>query len=134
MLLHTESMGKKREQRKIIAAMVVEWCAIASRFLQARGAQTIDWNRVVVEWCVALGHLERRPMNASQISQLASIPRSTVIRMVNELIDSGIAEKQDDATYRLTAERAADASAIKSSEEACALIIKTAARLSSLDK
>jgi hypothetical protein len=58
-----------------------------------------DQNALGIQAIIALGHLEGRPLNASNISDYLGIPRTTVIRKLRWLIEEGFIEQKDRTYY-----------------------------------
>jgi hypothetical protein len=58
-----------------------------------------DLSALAVGWIVALGRLEGRPFNASKISSYLSIPRTTVLRKLQCLIQASFVEQRDHEYY-----------------------------------
>lgn len=44
---------------------------------------------VMIAACVGLGHAEARPMNATKIAHYLDMPRSTVVRRLDVLVENG---------------------------------------------
>jgi DNA-binding IclR family transcriptional regulator len=58
-----------------------------------------DQNAIGIQAIIALGHLEGRPFNASNISDYLGIPRTTVIRKLRWLIEEGFIEQKGRTYY-----------------------------------
>jgi hypothetical protein len=62
---------------------------------------------IMVCCCVAIGHAEGRVMNATKISHYLDMPRTTVLRKLEELMDVGILERTG-SYYHISPGRYAD--------------------------
>jgi DNA-binding IclR family transcriptional regulator len=64
---------------------------------------------LLVACAVVVGHAERRPMNATKISLYVDLPRTTVLRKLEQLIEHGVVVKHG-LNYCIAPERAARSS------------------------
>ena len=64
-----------------------------------------DANQALVAVAVMLGHAGGLPMNASQIAARIRMPRTSVLRRLDALIEGGLIERAD-GRYYLSRERA----------------------------
>jgi len=54
------------------------------------GKKPADHSLLLIGSSIMVGHAENRPMNATKISHYVGLPRSTVIRKLNELSRTGV--------------------------------------------
>jgi hypothetical protein len=59
--------------------------------------------------CVAIGHAEGRPMNATKVAHYLDMPRTTVLRKLEELVELGLLERT--GTYYYISEQRMNAGA-----------------------
>ena len=54
------------------------------------GKKPIDHSLLLIGSAIMVGHAENRPMNATKIAHYVGMPRSTVIRKLNEFLRAGV--------------------------------------------
>ena len=69
------------------------------------GKEPADHSLLLIGSAIMVGHAENRPMNAKKISHYVDLPRSTVIRKLNEFTRSGVVARHGNV-YLLSEERA----------------------------
>ena len=69
------------------------------------GDKPADHSLLLIGSAVMVGHAENRPMNATKIAQYIGLPRSTVIRKLNEFLRAGVIARHGNV-YLLSEERA----------------------------
>ena len=69
------------------------------------GTQPVDHSLLLIGSAIMVGHAENRPMNATKISHYVGLPRSTVIRKLNEFTKTGVVARHGNV-YLLSEERA----------------------------
>jgi predicted transcriptional regulator len=69
------------------------------------GKKPADHSLLLIGSAIMVGHAENRPMNATKISHYVGLPRSTVIRKLNELSRTGVVARHGNV-YLLSEERA----------------------------
>ena len=69
------------------------------------GGKPVDYSLLLIGSAVIVGHAENRPMNATKISHYVGLPRSTVIRKLNEFSRTGVVARHGNV-YLLSEERA----------------------------
>jgi predicted transcriptional regulator len=69
------------------------------------GDKPADHSLLLIGSAVMVGHAENRPMNATKIAQYVGLPRSTVIRKLNEFLRAGVIARHGHV-YLLSEERA----------------------------
>jgi predicted transcriptional regulator len=69
------------------------------------GKKPADHSLLLIGSAIMVGHAENRPMNATKISHYVGLPRSTVIRKLNELLRTGVVARHGNV-YLLSEERA----------------------------
>lgn len=69
------------------------------------GTKPADHSLLLIGSAIMVGHAENRPMNATKISHYVGLPRSTVIRKLNEFAVSGVVARHGNV-YLLSEERA----------------------------
>lgn len=60
-------------------------------------AHTGDFALLLVYWCVLIGHIDGRPMNASKVAHYLDLPRTTVLRKLSDLVRLAIVERKGSA-------------------------------------
>ena len=71
----------------------------ASTFKPGNEPDEIDGNLTLVAVAVMLGHAEGHAMNASELSVCLTMPRTSVLRRLDILIERGLIERIDDQYY-----------------------------------
>jgi CRP-like cAMP-binding protein len=69
------------------------------------GKGPADHSLLLIGSAIMVGHAENRPMNATKISHYVGLPRSTVIRKLNEFARTGVVARHGNV-YLLSEERA----------------------------
>lgn len=69
------------------------------------GKQPADHSMLLIGSAIMVGHAENRPMNATKISHYVGLPRSTVVRKLNEFARTGVVARHGNI-YLLSEERA----------------------------
>jgi hypothetical protein len=69
------------------------------------GDKPADHSLLLIGSAVMVGHAEKRPMNATKIAQYIGLPRTTVIRKLNEFLRAGVIARHGNV-YLLSEERA----------------------------
>jgi predicted transcriptional regulator len=69
------------------------------------GDKPADHSLLLIGSAIMVGHAENKPMNATKIAQYVGLPRSTVIRKLNEFLRAGVIARHGNV-YLLSAERA----------------------------
>jgi len=69
------------------------------------GKKPIDHSLLLIGSAIMVGHAENRPMNATKIAHYVGLPRSTVIRKLNEFLIAGVIDRHGNV-YLLSEERA----------------------------
>ena len=69
------------------------------------GKKPADHSLLLIGSAIMVGHAENRPMNATKIANYVGLPRSTVIRKLNEFLRVGVIARYGNV-YVLSEERA----------------------------
>jgi predicted transcriptional regulator len=69
------------------------------------GKKPADHSLLLIGSAIMVGHAENRPMNATKISHYVGLPRSTVVRKLNEFARTGVVARHGNV-YLLSEERA----------------------------
>ena len=69
------------------------------------GEKPPDHSLLLIGSAIMVGHAEDKPMNATKIAQYIGLPRSTVIRKLNQFLRAGVIARQGNV-YLLSKERA----------------------------
>jgi len=69
------------------------------------GDKPADHSLLLIGSAIMVGHAENKPMNATKIAQYVGLPRSTVIRQLNEFLRAGVIARHGNV-YLLSEERA----------------------------
>lgn len=69
------------------------------------GKKPADHSLLLIGSAIMVGHAEDKPMSATKIAQYIGLPRSTVVRKLNEFLRSGVITRQGNV-YLLSEERA----------------------------
>ena len=69
------------------------------------GKKPADHSLLLIGSAIMVGHAEKRPMNATKIAHYVGLPRSTVIRKLNEFLRVGLIVRRGNV-YLLSEERA----------------------------
>jgi predicted transcriptional regulator len=69
------------------------------------GEKAADHSLLLIGTAIMVGHAENRPLNATKIAHYIGMPRSTVIRKLNEFLRAGVIARQGNV-YLLSEERA----------------------------
>jgi len=69
------------------------------------GTAPADHSLLLIGSAIMVGHAENRPMNATKISHYVGLPRSTVVRKLNEFARTGVVARHGNV-YLLSEERA----------------------------
>jgi predicted transcriptional regulator len=69
------------------------------------GNKPADHSVLLIASAIMVGHAENRPMNATKIAHYIDLPRSTVIRKLNEFLRFGVVVRHGNV-YLLSEERA----------------------------
>ena len=69
------------------------------------GEKAADHSLLLIGTAIMIGHAENRPLNATKIAHYIGMPRSTVIRKLNEFLRAGVIARQGNV-YLLSEERA----------------------------
>ena len=69
------------------------------------GEKAADHSVLLIGTAIMVGHAENRPLNATKIAHYIGMPRSTVIRKLNEFLRAGVIARQGNV-YLLSEERA----------------------------
>jgi hypothetical protein len=69
------------------------------------GNKPANYSLLLIGSAIMVGHAENRPMNATKIANYVGLPRSTVIRKLNEFLRVGAIARQGNV-YLLSEERA----------------------------
>ena len=83
----------QRKARRRIYSLALELARVmqVETFDGLSFGATID--AVFVACCVGLGHAEDRPMTATKISHYLNMPRTTVLRKLDELMQMGVGSR-----------------------------------------
>ncbi|MCB1466667.1 MAG: hypothetical protein KDK08_05890 [Rhizobiaceae bacterium] len=87
------------QERRVITALILDLIAISNALNAEDGMMHVDL--YVIGCAVLMGQLENRPMNARKISHYVGAPRSTVIRKLQQLMESGVVVKAEGNTFRI---------------------------------
>jgi predicted transcriptional regulator len=98
---------KLRAQRFALARMYIDLTLAfhATAFPEDKPPEETDANLALVAVAVMMGHAAGNPMNASQIAIRIRMPRSSVRRRLETLIELGLIQR-DDGVFYLDAKRA----------------------------
>jgi predicted transcriptional regulator len=69
------------------------------------GKKPADHSLLLIGSAIMVGHAEDKPMNATKIAHYIGLPRSTVIRKLNQFLKAGVIAR-DGNVYLLSIERA----------------------------
>jgi predicted transcriptional regulator len=69
------------------------------------GKKPADHSLLLIGAAIMVGHAEDKPMNATKIAQYINLPRSTVIRKLNQFLKAGVIARHANV-YLLSIERA----------------------------
>jgi predicted transcriptional regulator len=69
------------------------------------GEKAADHSLLLIGTAIMVGHAENRPLNATKIAHYIGMPRSTVIRKLNEFLRAGVIARQGNV-YLLSEVRA----------------------------
>ena len=69
------------------------------------GNKPADHSLLLIGSAIMVGHAEDKPMNATKISHYVGLPRSTVVRKLNEFARTGVVARHGNV-YLLSEERA----------------------------
>ena len=69
------------------------------------GNKSADHSLLLIGAAIMVGHAENRPLNATKIAHYVGLPRSTVIRKLNEFLRVGVIARHGNV-YLLSEERA----------------------------
>lgn len=69
------------------------------------GKRPADHSLLLIGSAIMVGHAENKPMGATKIAQYIGLPRSTVIRKLNQFLKAGVIARHGDV-YLLSKERA----------------------------
>jgi predicted transcriptional regulator len=69
------------------------------------GKNPVDHSLLLIGTAIMVGHAENKPMNATKIAHYVGLPRSTVIRKLNEFLRVGVIARHGNV-YLLSEERA----------------------------
>src|SRR6266436_2106994 len=91
---HILGMQERPKVKPIISRMMMDLL----RIFQEVGFDNRDYGRnlesLYILLVVFIGHAEKRPMTAARISRFLGLPRSTVVRKLAQLIQSGHVSKE----------------------------------------
>jgi hypothetical protein len=95
------------EARRALATMFIELALAFHATTVPRGDEPgeIDANLALVAVAAMLGHAEGHPMNVSQIATRLRMPRTSALRRLNVLVDSGLLVRIN-GSYELDPHRA----------------------------
>ena len=72
------------------------------------GVEPDQWGTLidlmVIQFALVLGQADGKLMSATKVSQYLGLPRTTVIRKLNQMLDAGVVEKMPGNRYRLAQE------------------------------
>ena len=69
------------------------------------GEKPADHSLLLIGSAIMVGHAENKPMSATKITQYIGLPRSTVIRKLNQFLRDGVIARHGNV-YLLSKERA----------------------------
>jgi CRP-like cAMP-binding protein len=69
------------------------------------GEEPADQSLLLIGCAIMVGHAENKPMNATKIAHYIAMPRSTVVRKLNEFLRAGVIARHGNL-YLLSKERA----------------------------
>ena len=69
------------------------------------GKKPADHSLLLIGSAIMVGHAENKPMNATKIAHYIGLPRSTVIRKLNQFLKAGVIARHGNV-YLLSIERA----------------------------
>jgi predicted transcriptional regulator len=69
------------------------------------GNKPADHSLLLIGSAIMVGHAEDKPMSATKIAQYVGLPRSTVIRKLNQFLKAGVIARHGNV-YLLSIERA----------------------------
>ena len=69
------------------------------------GKKPADHSLLLIGSAIMVGHAEDKPMNATKIAHYIGLPRSTVIRKLNQFLKAGVIARHGNV-YLLSIERA----------------------------
>jgi predicted transcriptional regulator len=69
------------------------------------GKKPADHSLLLIGSAIMVGHAEDKPMSATKIAQYIGLPRSTVIRKLNQFLKAGVIARHGNV-YLLSIERA----------------------------
>jgi DNA-binding IclR family transcriptional regulator len=69
------------------------------------GEKPADHSLLLIGTAIMVGHAENKPMNATKIAQYIGLPRSTVIRKLDQFIRAGVIARHGNV-YLLSKQRA----------------------------
>jgi hypothetical protein len=95
------------EARRALATMFIDLCLAFHVTTVPPGGEPgeIDANLALVAVAAMLGHAEGHPMTVSQIAARLRMPRTSALRRLNALVDSGLLVRID-GSYELDPHRA----------------------------
>jgi CRP-like cAMP-binding protein len=97
---------KHRDERRAVAQLFIELTRAMRRSINETG--NVDGDLLLVAAAVMVGHAEDRPMTAAKIAHYVELPRTTVLRKLDELAARDLLERVGTA-YVLSKPRAANA-------------------------
>lgn len=121
-----------------------QWLAVARLLLTLGrkapraflGEQEENFNTiqdVVLAHATFLAQLEGRPLTAAKLSALLGIPRASVVRRMQALVDRGVVLRDSRGRFTLPAERMNSPETLANLQRAIAAVQEAAAELSILD-
>jgi predicted transcriptional regulator len=69
------------------------------------GKEPADHSLLLIGAAIMVGHAEDKPMSATKIAQYIDLPRSTVVRKLNQFLKAGVIARHGNV-YLLSMERA----------------------------
>lgn len=90
----------RRDDRLRISRLTLDLVrAMHSSLYDGRAHLGTKVDTLFVACCVGIGHAENRPMTAAKISHFLDMPRTTVLRKLDELMDIGAVERSGNNYY-----------------------------------
>lgn len=119
---------------KLTIDLLRDGARLQQNFLQH---QEDHWGTVVdlmmIELALIIGQVDEKPMSATKVSQYIGIPRPSVIRKINQLVESGMVERLPTNKFRVSPSYLRSRQFYSVIEQSERLIHRTAVILSKMD-
>jgi hypothetical protein len=102
-----------REERRALSKLLIELSHVTLHAYKEGHSEKAGYDgaRLLVAAAVIVGHADNKPMNASKISHYLELPRTTVLRKLDELIAAGAVERYGGSSFILADKRASNQAA-----------------------